>query len=607
MKKICKRITIFLLCILIFFTLPVSASQSQPTKDEVVYVKLSSDGTQKTVYVINSFQVETAGTFTDYGNYDEIINLTTTDLLTNDHGAINIGSPKGSFYYQGNLKDAEIPWIITIKYLLDGTLISADELAGKSGELQMIIDIDGNPEANAVFAQNYSLQTTLTLNTQICTNITALDATLSDSGKDKLLTFINMPDATAHYVITMHVENFEMDGLQFGAVPFAMSIDLPNTNDLVDEISSLQDAIEQINTAAGSLSSGTGDLADGMNQFNSGLSDMYSGLSQLTDGLGELTAGNSGLSDGSAQILYALTTIKNNLDSLGEVDLSDLDALTNGSTQILSAINSISGGLSQVQNALASTDALKSGNDAVIAYLQEQKNLLDENIPEDAAQIEQINAMIQTLTQESSLLGGLDESINGDGTEANPGLAYAANMLANQYATFNINIQNLPQTLNDLTGGMLALKDAIDQIALNYTTFDSSLGQYLTGVSTLYSGYTELTTGFADIVDASTTLNSAIGDLQDGMQLLADGTEEMHSQTADMDTQLQDKIDELLADYTTDDFVPVSFVSEKNTNVELVQFVFMTDEIKPTDVKNATETQSTEQSFWQRFLALFGL
>jgi len=605
MKKICKRVTIFLLCILIFFTLPAHALATQPLKDEVVYVKLNPDGTQVSTYVINSFQVDAAGTFTDYGNYDKIINLTTTDMLTSKDGAISIGSPKGIFYYQGNLEEAEIPWIITVDYLLNGVVISPDELAGKSGELQIMIDIEENKNANAVFEQNYSLQTTLTLNTQVCTNIEALDATISDSGKNKLLTFIKMPNDTAHYVITAHVENFEMDGIQFGAVPFSMSIDLPDTNDLVDEITALQEAIELIDTAAGSMADGTDQLDSGMSQFNSGLKDMYSGLDRLTNGLGNLTGGNADLKNASAQILYALTTIKDNLDSAGAMDLSDLDALTDGSSQILFAINGLSGGLSQVQSALSNVDTFKDSNDEIISYLQERKNELDDSIPEQAEEIEKINGMIQTLTQESSLLSGLDISI--DGTEVNPGIASIASTLASQYATFDTNIQDLPDSLNELAGGILSLKDAIDQLASNYGTFDSGLGEYLSGASTLYDGFNDLYDGFADIFDASSLLSSSLTDLSDGMQQLADGTNEMHSQTKDMDTQLQDKIDELLADYDTDDFVPVSFVSEQNTNVELVQFVMMTEGIQSADAQNATEVQSTEQSFWQRLLALFGL
>jgi X-X-X-Leu-X-X-Gly heptad repeat protein len=607
MKKICKKTVVFLLGILILFTLPISASMAQPLKDEVVYVKLHHDGTQINTYVINSFQVDAAGTFTDYGSYETIINLTTTDMLTSEDGAINIGSPKGTFYYQGNLEDAEIPWLITISYLLDGTVISPDDLAGQSGELQIMIDIEANPDANAVFDQNYSLQTSLTLNTQVCSNIAAINATISDSGKDKLLTFIKMPNDTAHYVITTYVENFEMDGIQFGAVPFSMSIDLPDTNDLADEISSLQDAIEQINTAAGSMADGTDQLDSGMSQFNSGLSDMYSGLDRLTKGLGDLTGGNADLEDASAQILYALTTIKDNLDSAGAIDLSELDALTDGSSQILSAVNGLSGGLSQVQSALSNVDTFKDGNNEIIAYLQDRKNQLDDSIPKQAEEIEKINGMIQTLTQESSLLSGLDVSINGDGTEANPGLASIASTLASQYAIFDTNIQDLPDSLNELAGGILSLKDAIDQLASNYGTFNSGLGEYLSGASTLYDGFNGLYDGFSDILDASSLLSSSLTDLSDGMQQLADGTDEMYSQTKDMDTQLQDKIDELLSDYDTDDFVPVSFVSEKNTNVELVQFVMMTDEIKSVNAQNTPETQSTEQSFWQRLLALFGL
>ena len=53
-------------------------------------------------------------------------------------------------------------------------------------------------------------------------------------------------------------------------------------------------------------------------------------------------------------------------------------------------------------------------------------------------------------------------------------------------------------------------------------------------------------------------------------------------------------------------FEPVSFVSDQNTNVELVQFVMKTEGIRiPEEADIPVEEEP--MSFWQRLLALFGL
>lgn len=100
-------------------------------KDENVYVNLNQDGSVFGVYVVNEYDLDEGTDITDYGNYDSVKNLTTDDQLKVSGDKVEIQAPAGKFYYQGNLKNAEVPWDISISYQLDGKEISADALAGK--------------------------------------------------------------------------------------------------------------------------------------------------------------------------------------------------------------------------------------------------------------------------------------------------------------------------------------------------------------------------------------------------------------------------------------------------------------------------------------------
>lgn len=51
----------------------------------------------------------------------------------------------------------------------------------------------------------------------------------------------------------------------------------------------------------------------------------------------------------------------------------------------------------------------------------------------------------------------------------------------------------------------------------------------------------------------------------------------------------------------------VSFVSEKNTNVEAVQFVIQTQAIEVDEVEAVASAAQEELTFWQKILRLFGL
>ena len=60
----------------------------------------------------------------------------------------------------------------------------------------------------------------------------------------------------------------------------------------------------------------------------------------------------------------------------------------------------------------------------------------------------------------------------------------------------------------------------------------------------------------------------------------------------------------MIGDLSGSGFTPVSFVSDKNTNVELVQFAMRTEGIRVPEETNIPAAEEP-MSFWQRLLALF--
>ncbi len=601
MKQTAIKYCALVLTAVMLFTLPAFAQEPEAqNKDEVVYAKLLADGTVQSAFVVNSFELEQESSFTDYGSYTEVLNLTTTAPLAIKGDAVAINAPKGKYYYQGTLKEVKLPWDVKIAYTLDGEDIGAADLAGKSGKVQIAIDLMAASDANAHFDQNYTVQTAVTLDTEKCAGITAPDATIAAAGKNKVINFVKLPKENAHYVISFTADDFSMSGIQISAVPFSMSIDLPDTGDMTGDIASLQDAIRQLNDGTWKLADGGYDLSSGMGKFYNGLKEMHVGMNEFKSGFGELIDANPSIKSGSAQILTALKTMSKGMQELDSMDLSSLNALVEGSAQVKAGINGIAGGLSGISGSLAGADSLMAGNEGIIAYLEAQKL-----VPGSSDSAAMLDGMIAVLQGNNGLLGGLQYGINGDGTAANPGLAAGAGALAEQYALFDAGIQALPATLTEMTGGLVELKAGIDQMAANYGSFDSGLREYLAGVSDLYDGFRKLSSGFGDVVNGGADINKGMSDLYFGMKDLADGTEEMHSETADMDTKMQDKIDEMLADYSFDEFVPVSFVSEKNAGVELVQFVLMTEEITAAKAEEPPAQEPVKQNFWQRVVALF--
>ena len=58
---------------------------------------------------------------------------------------------------------------------------------------------------------------------------------------------------------------------------------------------------------------------------------------------------------------------------------------------------------------------------------------------------------------------------------------------------------------------------------------------------------------------------------------------------------------------TGGDAETVSFVSDKNTNVDSVQFIIKTAAIEKTETAATAETAEESLTFWQKLLRLFGL
>lgn len=96
-------------------------------------------------------------------------------------------------------------------------------------------------------------------------------------------------------------------------------------------------------------------------------------------------------------------------------------------------------------------------------------------------------------------------------------------------------------------------------------------------------------------------------ELHNGTIELSDGTFEFKDRTSDLDSTLTDKISDAVNKIVCGDFDVVSFVSDKNTNVESVQFVIKTDSITIDDKEEVTEEEPQELNFWQKLLKLFGL
>lgn len=93
-------------------------ADTNTSKDEVVYVKLNNKLKCRQCICCNSFDVKNGEKIVDYGRYSNVLNLSTSDKLNYSSGVVdvNVSDTNKKFYYQGDMKNCEIPWDINIRY-----------------------------------------------------------------------------------------------------------------------------------------------------------------------------------------------------------------------------------------------------------------------------------------------------------------------------------------------------------------------------------------------------------------------------------------------------------------------------------------------------------
>lgn len=102
-------------------------------------------------------------------------------------------------------------------------------------------------------------------------------------------------------------------------------------------------------------------------------------------------------------------------------------------------------------------------------------------------------------------------------------------------------------------------------------------------------------------------LSDGLGDLSSGARELSGGVGQLNDALIDLPRLMEAEIEKLMNQYDKSDFIPVSFVSDKNTNVTAVQFAFKTAPIKPEKQADPIQPEPVRLTFWQKLLKLFGL
>lgn len=567
-------------------------------KDEVVYARLSGGGEVRSIYVVNQFTVEQGGVITDYGNYSRVVNLTDLGEILMNGNTVSLPAASGDFFYQGDLKDSELPWIYAIEYKLDGAVIQPGALGGKSGRLEVSLNSRKNDLVDSTFFDNYMQQITFTLNTEKCSNIKADGATSANAGKNRMLVFTILPRQNARISVTADVKDFEMPGVDINAMPFSMSLNIPDVDDMLDEFTLLSDAIADLSDGVDLLDSGTLEMLSGMAQLVTGSSEFRTGLNELNANSGQLTSASVQIMDALAQIPSALSgaDVSFDMSELSELPVF-FSSLADGLSQLSGSLKQLSEGYYGAYSALDTAISGIPGHQISEAQLSglygkasnEERILLDQLLDSHTASAtvksthSQVRGMMDSVSVSlDTLAGSVDSTV------------VLLNVINSQIDTLMSG-----NALDGLMGQLGLLTAGLSELSSNYVQFHNGLVAFMGGASALASGYSMIDDGFQELYLGAEELSDGISQLNDGTAILAD-------ETSEIPDRVKSEIDSLISDYEPVAFEPVSFTSAQNRGVSFVQFVFKTASIEKPLAKTTAPDEAETATFLDRFLALFG-
>lgn len=463
-----------------------SHSLTEASKDETVYVLAGADGSVQKIIVSDWIKnVMGSDVVPDWSDLSEIETVKGEESYTMREDSMRVWDARGGdIYYQGSI-DKELPVGITVTYLLDGDVVSAQEIAGRSGRVTIrfdyenrqyeMVEIDGSPEKIYV---PFAVLTGMMLDSDTFRNVEVSNGKLLNDGDHTIVVGLAFPGlqenlaispeefAIANAVeVTADVTNFS----------FGMTVTVA-TNELFAE--SDETKLAAMDTAVSSL----GELSDAMVQLIDGSSALYDGLCTLLDKSTTLVAGIEQLTDGA-------NAVKKGADSVEE-----------GAAQLKTGLSDLSTGLDTLSTGSAS---LQSGAEQLFQSL----------LGEATQQIQAAGITVPALTihNYSEVLNGIMRSSQ----EAAQTLAPLKESL-DRCASFY-------QGLCAYTNGVDTAAAGAKELSQGATALQEGTTQLNAGTAALYDGVLTLKNGTPALV-------SGVTQLKDGAMELSEGLKQVYEQ-----------------------------------------------------------------------------
>ena len=353
-------------------------------KSETVTATLKSNGEPESVHVINLIH-SVNGIVEDYGKYDSVKNISSSDKIEYSNGKISCSSKQEKLYYLGELSNPQLPWNISIAGVLDGKPARLDDITGKNGELEITVKAEKNNKCEGEFFENYMLSFSVSLDKDVFSNVRSEDTLIKNAANSYDINTISAPGSGMNIVFSADVRNFEMPEMVFDGsfldYDISGSMDdsrfrekLDGLSDISNDVDNMYDDNSELKklgeiSEINDLKNSSNELYDSARAFDDGTAELiggtdqvYNGTDELEDGVFAFYNGTVRLKDGVQELLDVLNEYKDIppfsmmvSEMKGKVEdiLSGTESLRKGALSILDGIVDVNDAVADMKEGIS--------------------------------------------------------------------------------------------------------------------------------------------------------------------------------------------------------------------------------------------------------------
>ena len=329
-----------------------SDEEEKIQKDETVYVLVGADGSVKKI-IVSDWIKNTLGSASlkDKTELSDVVNVKGDESYTVDGDNMKVWDAQGNdIYYQGNI-EKELPVGLRVSYTLDGSRISAEDLAGKSGKVTIRFDYQNNQYAMTEIDGKrekiyvpFAMLTGMMLDNGVFSNVEVTNGKLINDGDRTIVAGIAFPglqsdlnisedklSIPSYVEVTADVKNFKMTN----TVTLATN-EIFNKLDTgkMDSVDGLTDQLDELSGGMAKLLDGSSKLYDGLCTLLDKSGELIRGIDKLAEGAAKLKAGSGDLDKGAADLSDGAKALA---DGLGKLNANSV-ALNAGAKQVFETL-----------------------------------------------------------------------------------------------------------------------------------------------------------------------------------------------------------------------------------------------------------------------------